>query len=416
MLCCAASFFRECSQSSTLAAMDSYVISETLAAVEEAEQSTGLGLHPLLKTLHREGGHSAPGMRTSDSDKTTAGDTHTHTNVMADNEVTEDRRYILTLADNERKRDMADNEQGSLGKLGVDGEEGIWGFRTSTLYYKSGSGALVLPGSNAASACEKGEQGQQQTSEPLGDRGETDAVSPASPWYKTIEDDTGAQASAHGKFAHGAGIDGTFIDSGKLGEPIESGGWLHILFSVLGFKACLAMDVVEEIWERTASCRMPADVKSLILECLRPKLPELIQPPEYFKIVFDRNGEQLVAKVGRTTPLRETMDAYCSQQGLQSTQVRFMVDGERIAADKTAENLELKENAIISVYEVQIGGGGKGLAKGEADQQLMPPPRAPTRAMGLGQTVFDGWTRMAEWLVEVTQVFTTTGIKKLEKQ
>ena len=143
MLCCAASFFRECSQSSTLAAMDSYVISETLAAVEEAEQSTGLGLHPLLKTLHREGGHSAPGMRTSDSDKTTAGDTHTHTNVMADNEVTEDRRYILTLADNERKRDMADNEQGSLGKLGVDGEEGIWGFRTSTLYYKSGSGALV---------------------------------------------------------------------------------------------------------------------------------------------------------------------------------------------------------------------------------------------------------------------------------
>ncbi|CAK9028946.1 unnamed protein product [Durusdinium trenchii] len=41
------------------------------------------------------------------------------------------------------------------------------------------------------------------------------------------------------------------------------------------------------------------------------------------------------------------MDAYCSRLGLQASQVRFMVDGERIAADDTAEKLGLEEMGCI---------------------------------------------------------------------
>ncbi|OLP91593.1 Ubiquitin-like protein SMT3 [Symbiodinium microadriaticum] len=48
-------------------------------------------------------------------------------------------------------------------------------------------------------------------------------------------------------------------------------------------------------------------------------------------------------KIKKTTPLRKLMDAYCSRLGLQASQVRFMVDGERIAADDTAEKLGLEE-------------------------------------------------------------------------
>ena len=121
---------------------------------------------------------------------------------------TDTKEPLKNPADHEADgiRRMADNEvpefvfrcdlpTGVSGKPEVDPEILIG---PSTLYYKSGSGALVMSGSNAA--------------------------------------------SAHGEFARGAGIGGTFIDSGKMGEPIESGGWLYNWFSVLWFKACLAMD------------------------------------------------------------------------------------------------------------------------------------------------------------------------------
>lgn len=50
------------------------------------------------------------------------------------------------------------------------------------------------------------------------------------------------------------------------------------------------------------------------------------------------------------------MDAYCSRLGLQASQVRFMVDGERIAADDTAEKLGLEDEDLIDVAMEQTGG------------------------------------------------------------
>ena len=47
------------------------------------------------------------------------------------------------------------------------------------------------------------------------------------------------------------------------------------------------------------------------------------------------------------------MDAHCSRLGLQTSQVRFMVDGARIAPDDTAEKLGLSDNAAISACNLQ---------------------------------------------------------------
>ena len=47
--------------------------------------------------------------------------------------------------------------------------------------------------------------------------------------------------------------------------------------------------------------------------------------------VTDQQGSELLFKIKTSTPVRKLMDAYGSHSGLQASQVRFMVDGERIA-------------------------------------------------------------------------------------
>merc|ERR1711918_179846 len=63
--------------------------------------------------------------------------------------------------------------------------------------------------------------------------------------------------------------------------------------------------------------------------------------------VKDQQGSEVQFKIKKSTPLRKLMDAYCSRLGLQASQVRFMVDGERIAPDDTAEKLGLEDEDLI---------------------------------------------------------------------
>merc|ERR1711972_1211789 len=72
--------------------------------------------------------------------------------------------------------------------------------------------------------------------------------------------------------------------------------------------------------------------------------------------VKDQQGSEVQFKIKKSTPLRKLMDAYCSRLGLQSSQVRFMVDGERIAPDDTAEKLGLEDEDLIDVAMEQTGG------------------------------------------------------------
>merc|ERR1712086_1192183 len=72
--------------------------------------------------------------------------------------------------------------------------------------------------------------------------------------------------------------------------------------------------------------------------------------------VKDQQGSEVQFKIKKATPLRKLMDAYCSRLGLQASQVRFMVDGERIAPDDTAEKLGLEDEDLIDVAMEQTGG------------------------------------------------------------
>ncbi len=72
--------------------------------------------------------------------------------------------------------------------------------------------------------------------------------------------------------------------------------------------------------------------------------------------VKDQQGSEVQFKIKKSTPLRKLMDAYCSRLGLQASQVRFMVDGERIAPDDTAEKLGLEDEDLIDVAMEQTGG------------------------------------------------------------
>mmetsp|Transcript_118886 Transcript_118886/g.167028 ORF Transcript_118886/g.167028 Transcript_118886/m.167028 type:complete len:87 (-) Transcript_118886:124-384(-) len=81
------------------------------------------------------------------------------------------------------------------------------------------------------------------------------------------------------------------------------------------------------------------------------------EAPQHIQLkVKDQQGSEVQFKIKKTTPLRKLMDAYCSRLGLQASQVRFMVDGERIAADDTAEKLGLEDEDLIDVAMEQTGG------------------------------------------------------------
>ena len=81
------------------------------------------------------------------------------------------------------------------------------------------------------------------------------------------------------------------------------------------------------------------------------------EQPQHIQLkVKDQQGSEVQFKIKKSTPLRKLMDAYCSRLGLQASQVRFMVDGERIAPDDTAEKLGLEDEDLIDVAMEQTGG------------------------------------------------------------
>ena len=64
--------------------------------------------------------------------------------------------------------------------------------------------------------------------------------------------------------------------------------------------------------------------------------------------VRDQQGSEVQFRIKKSTPLRKLMDAYCIRLGLQSSQVRFFVDGAfRIGREDSAEKLGLEDMGWI---------------------------------------------------------------------
>lgn len=66
-------------------------------------------------------------------------------------------------------------------------------------------------------------------------------------------------------------------------------------------------------------------------------------------------------KIRKSTPLRRLMEAYCNRQGLQTANVRFLYDGERLKDDATPEALSMEDNDVIDAVAQQTGGAAAAL-------------------------------------------------------
>ena len=101
--------------------------------------------------------------------------------------------------------------------------------------------------------------------------------------------------------------------------------------------------------------------------------------------VKDHQGLLVQFKLKKSTSLCKLMDAYCSRLGLQASQVRFIVNGERIAPDDTAEKLGLEDGDFIVAMEQTgaaaesddeaISYGGSGLGS-PLDEEAAEQPAA----------------------------------------
>jgi len=72
--------------------------------------------------------------------------------------------------------------------------------------------------------------------------------------------------------------------------------------------------------------------------------------------VRDQHGTEVQFKIKRAAKLTKLMEAYCQRIGTQMSSVRFMMDGERITGEDTAEALGLDDEDMIDVAVEQTGG------------------------------------------------------------
>lgn len=68
-----------------------------------------------------------------------------------------------------------------------------------------------------------------------------------------------------------------------------------------------------------------------------------------------RDGDVAQFRIKASNPLRKLMSACCDRYGLQLSQVHFLVGGEVIAPDDTAESLGLKDCDLIDLVGLQAG-------------------------------------------------------------
>jgi len=72
--------------------------------------------------------------------------------------------------------------------------------------------------------------------------------------------------------------------------------------------------------------------------------------------VRNTQGGEVQFKIKKSSALKKLMEHYCNRVGVRQTEVRFMVDGERIQATDTPDGLGLEDDDLIDVSVEQTGG------------------------------------------------------------
>ena len=61
-------------------------------------------------------------------------------------------------------------------------------------------------------------------------------------------------------------------------------------------------------------------------------------------------------KIKKSTRMKKVFNAFSDRKGIQYGSMRFMLDGERVDAEKTAGELELEEGDQMDCFLEQTGG------------------------------------------------------------
>mmetsp|Transcript_14006 Transcript_14006/g.20497 ORF Transcript_14006/g.20497 Transcript_14006/m.20497 type:complete len:93 (+) Transcript_14006:167-445(+) len=72
--------------------------------------------------------------------------------------------------------------------------------------------------------------------------------------------------------------------------------------------------------------------------------------------VRDQTGEETFFKIKKTTKMSKVFETYAQRKGVAPNSLRFLLDGERIAADETPKTLELEDQDQIDCLLEQVGG------------------------------------------------------------
>ncbi|KAG7352665.1 ubiquitin-2/rad60 SUMO-like protein [Nitzschia inconspicua] len=72
--------------------------------------------------------------------------------------------------------------------------------------------------------------------------------------------------------------------------------------------------------------------------------------------IRDQTGEETFFKIKKTTKMQKVFETYASRKGIQSSSIRFMLDGERILPDATPKMLEMDDQDQIDCMLEQTGG------------------------------------------------------------
>lgn len=72
--------------------------------------------------------------------------------------------------------------------------------------------------------------------------------------------------------------------------------------------------------------------------------------------VRDQTGEETFFKIKKSTKMAKVFETYAQRKGVQSSSLRFLLDGERIKPDDTPKMLELDDQDQIDCMLEQTGG------------------------------------------------------------
>lgn len=87
------------------------------------------------------------------------------------------------------------------------------------------------------------------------------------------------------------------------------------------------------------------------------------QPPKeekpdntHINLKVSDGSAEIFFKIKRSTPMKRLMEAFCKRQGKDISSLRFLIDGTRVDAHNTPDDLELEDGDTIEAHREQTGG------------------------------------------------------------